>query len=156
MHGRASKGSMGLDGGLPAKTRQGRNMHRLRSADLCIDRQDDSSDQGTTMTTTAKSQSVIALLLPWTVRWCKWLFTCNIKTNLLRNELRKQARKPNLGHIAWSAVCSQVLSGSKRLAAESYSSSAVVIFPSKITILFTVYMGIYRPTTRSDPYIMIR
>jgi hypothetical protein len=96
---------MGLDGGLSAKTRQGRNMHRLRSADLCVDRQDGSEDDEDD--DASKSTLHYCIVIAMDVRWCKRRFTCNIKPTCRGISCASKHASPTftLGHIiAWSAV----------------------------------------------------
>jgi hypothetical protein len=74
----ARKGIEGVDGAggwAAAKTRHGCNMHRLRSADLRIDRQDGNKDDDDDDSNVAQRMLLHCL----DVIWCKWRFTCDIE-----------------------------------------------------------------------------
>jgi len=152
-HRRARRG---LDGRwaffFAERSKQGRNMHRLRSADSHIDGKD-CSGKTTEESTTAASHRVIAL--PTDVMLCKWRFTCDIKNLPLpeQQSLRKQGQ-PDIGRGVVSTIRGRLFTSPKGgitwLVMASYSSSAVVIFPSKITILFRSVCG-YIPSDYPFP-----
>jgi hypothetical protein len=128
----ARKGIEGVDGAggwAAAKTRHGCNMHRLRSADLRIDRQDGNKRRRRRQ----QRRTAYVIALPRRDMLYVAVHVRHRRFNPAEERVAqasKHASPPNLGHIAWSAVCSRIESGSKRLAAASYSSSTVAIFPS--------------------------
>jgi hypothetical protein len=82
---------MGLDGAVVGccKDETGCNMHRLRSADLCIDRQDGNKDDDDDDDSNVAQRMLLHCL---DVICCMWRFTCNIEDSILpRKELRKHA-----------------------------------------------------------------
>ena len=97
MHGRASKGSMGLDGGLLQRRDRltGCNMHRLRSADLCIDRQDGRKDKDDDDDSNVAQHYCIAV----DVIWCKWRFTCNTEDSCRGKSCASKHASPTLATL---------------------------------------------------------
>lgn len=104
MHGRASKGSTGLNGGLLLKSDK---------AIICID-----CDQQA-CTSTARTAAAVAkktsrrvddsnvaprYSIAADVKWCKWRSTCDIKRASQGKELHKQA-SPTLAAVLFDPRC---------------------------------------------------
>jgi hypothetical protein len=77
------------------KDETGCNMHRLRSADLCIDRQDSRKDKDDDDDSNVAQRYCIAV----DVIWCKWRFTCNFEDSRRGKSCASKHASPTLATL---------------------------------------------------------